>query len=68
MPTITDAVVEALADDFERRFRTQLVDVFSPAGLRRIWTDIGLGYVRLAMMSSFNEVFIDQLKAKVHRG
>jgi hypothetical protein len=48
VPTITDAVVEAMADDFERRFRTQLVDVFSPAGLRRIWTDIGLGYVRFS--------------------
>ncbi len=48
MPTITDAVVDAMADDFERRFRTQLVDVFSPAGLRRVWTDIGLGYVRFS--------------------
>lgn len=48
VPTITDAAVEAMADDFERRFRTQLVDVFSPAGLRRVWTDIGLGYVRFS--------------------
>ena len=48
VPTITDAVVDAMADDFERRFRTQLVDVFSPAGLRRVWTDIGLGYVRFS--------------------
>jgi DNA invertase Pin-like site-specific DNA recombinase len=48
VPTVTDAVVEAMADDFERRFRTQLVDVFNPAGLRRVWTDIGLGYVRFS--------------------
>ena len=48
VPTITDAAVEAMADDFERRFRTQLVDVFNPAGLRRVWTDIGLGYVRFS--------------------
>jgi DNA invertase Pin-like site-specific DNA recombinase len=48
VPTITDAVVDAMADDFERRFRTQLVDVFNPAGLRRVWTDIGLGYVRFS--------------------
>ncbi|MEX0687992.1 MAG: transposase zinc-binding domain-containing protein, partial [Pirellulales bacterium] len=48
VPTITDAAVEAMADDFERRFRTQLVDVFSPAGLRRIWTDIGLSYIRFS--------------------
>jgi len=48
VPTVTDAVVEAMADDFERRFRSQLVDVFSPAGLRRVWTDIGLGYVRFS--------------------
>jgi hypothetical protein len=48
VPTITDAVVEAMANDFERRFRTQLIDFFSPAGLRRVWTDIGLGYVRFS--------------------
>ncbi len=45
VPAVTDATVEAMADDFERRFRTQSIDVFSPAGLRRVWTDIGLGYV-----------------------
>jgi hypothetical protein len=33
VPTVTDAVVEAMADDFERRFRTHSVDVFNPAGL-----------------------------------
>jgi DNA invertase Pin-like site-specific DNA recombinase len=48
VPTVTDAVVEAMADDFERRFRTQLIDVFSPAGLRRLWDAIGLGYVRFS--------------------
>ena len=48
VPTIMDAVVEAMADDFERRFRTQLFDVFNLAGLRRVWTDIGLGYVRFS--------------------
>ena len=48
VPTITDAVVEAMANDFERRFRTQLIDFYSPAGLRRVWTDIGLGYVRFS--------------------
>ena len=48
VPTIADAVVEAMADDFERRFRTQLFDVFNLAGLRRVWTDIGLGYVRFS--------------------
>ncbi len=48
VPTVTDAVVEAMADDFERRFRTHSVDVFNPAGLRRVWTDIGLGYVRFS--------------------
>jgi DNA invertase Pin-like site-specific DNA recombinase len=47
-PAITDAVVEAMADDFERRFRAQTVDVFDPAGLRRVWADIGLGYVRFS--------------------
>ncbi len=36
-PDITDAVVEAMADDFERRFRSLAVDVFDPAGLRRVW-------------------------------
>jgi hypothetical protein len=48
VPTITDAVVEAMADEFERRFRNQLFDVFNPAGLRRVWTNIGLGYVRFS--------------------
>ena len=48
VPAIKDAVVEAMADDFERRFRSQAVDVFDPAGLRRVWIDIGLGYVRFS--------------------
>lgn len=48
VPHVTDAVVEAMADDFERRFRTQSIDVFDPAGLRRLWKDIGLGYVRFS--------------------
>jgi hypothetical protein len=48
VPAITDAVVEAMADDFERRFRSQAADIFDPAGLRRVWTDIGLGYVRFS--------------------
>ncbi len=43
VPTVTDAVVEAMADDFERRFRTHSVDVFNPAGLWRVWANIGLG-------------------------
>ncbi len=48
VPQVTDAAVEAMADDFERRFRNQSIDVFSPAGLRRPWTAIGLGYVRFS--------------------
>jgi hypothetical protein len=48
VPHVTDAVVEAMADDFERRFRTQSIDVFDPVGLRRVWKDIGLGYVRFS--------------------
>jgi hypothetical protein len=56
-----DAVVEAMADDFERRFRTQLFDVFNLAGLRRVWTDIGLGYVRFSDEGS-NPRSLDQLR------
>lgn len=48
MPIVTDAVVEAVADVFERRFRTQSMDIFDPAGLRRVWDAIGLGYVRFS--------------------
>ena len=48
VPTITVAVVEAMADDFERRFRTQSMDIFDPAGLRRVWDAIGLGCVRFS--------------------
>jgi site-specific DNA recombinase len=48
VPAITEAVVEAMADDFEHRFRSLAVDVFDPAGLRRVWADIGLGYVRFS--------------------
>ena len=48
VPNVTDAVVEAMADDFERRFRTQSMDIFDPAGLRRVWDAIGLGYVRFS--------------------
>jgi site-specific DNA recombinase len=48
VPVVTDAVVEAMADDFEHRFRTQSMDIFDPAGLRRVWDAIGLGYVRFS--------------------
>ena len=48
VPTVTDAAVEGMADDFERRFRAQSIDVFNSAGLRRVWDAIGLGYVRFS--------------------
>ena len=59
VPTVTDAAVEGMADDFELRFRTQSVDVFTSAGIRRIWTDVGLGYVRFSDEGS-NHRSLDQ--------
>lgn len=50
-----------MADDFERRFRTQSIDVFDPAGLRRLWKDIGLGYVRFSDEGSYPRSLDQQL-------
>mgnify|MGYP003339629987 CR=1 FL=1 len=67
VPTISDAVVEAMANDFERRFRAQTVDVFDPVGLRRVWADIGLGYVRFSDEGSNPRSLDQQLNNVLNR-
>lgn len=58
VPTADPATIAAMADDFERRFRQQAADIFQP-GVPRIWTDLGLAYLRFSDENS-NPRSLDQ--------
>jgi DNA invertase Pin-like site-specific DNA recombinase len=59
VPAADAATFAALADDFERRFRTQAADIFQPGSLPRVWTDVGLAYLRFSDENS-NPRSLDQ--------
>jgi site-specific DNA recombinase len=59
VPAIDAATIAAMADDFERRFRTQAADIFQPDAVPRIWTDLGLAYLRFSDENS-NPRSLDQ--------
>ena len=59
VPAIDAATIAAMADDFERRFRTQAADIFQPGAVPRIWTDLGLAYLRFSDENS-NPRSLDQ--------
>ena len=59
VPTADPATIAAMADDFERRFRQQAADVFQPGAVPRIWTDLGLAYLRFSDENS-NPRSLDQ--------
>ena len=48
VPAATDAVLAALADAFENRFRKQTIDIFPTTGLSKVWQTIGIAYVRFS--------------------
>jgi len=59
VPAAIDTTVEAMAADFERRFRAQIVDVFRPGSIRPVWLHLGLAYVRFSDEGS-NPRSVDQ--------
>jgi site-specific DNA recombinase len=59
LPAADAATIAAMADDFERRFRAQAADIFQPGSVPRVWTDIGLAYLRFSDENS-NPRSLDQ--------
>ncbi|NDC53759.1 MAG: hypothetical protein EBZ74_05580 [Planctomycetia bacterium] len=59
VPEPTDAVLEAMADAFERRFRRQTIDRFQTTGLPKVWDALGIGYTRFSDEGS-NHRSLDQ--------
>jgi hypothetical protein len=52
VPVADAATIAAMADDFERRFRSQAAEAFRPAGTPRLWTDLGVAYLRFSAENS----------------
>jgi hypothetical protein len=48
VPTADDATIEAMADDFEQRFRSDVAEVFAPSRSRQGWLAIGIAYLRFS--------------------
>ena len=59
VPAADAATIEAMADDFERRFRKQHAEAFRPGGTPRFWTDLGIAYLRFSAENS-NPRSLDQ--------
>ena len=48
VPRGTEATIDAMAAAFERRFRTQSIDLFDPAGVPARWRSLGGAYARFS--------------------
>ena len=48
VPVAMPATVEPMADDFERRFRSQAIDVFQGMSMPKAWTALGIAYLRFS--------------------
>jgi DNA invertase Pin-like site-specific DNA recombinase len=48
VPRCTEATIDAMAAAFERRFRTQSIDLFDPAGVPARWRSLGGAYARFS--------------------
>ena len=48
VPEVAEATIDAMAAAFERRFRTQLIDAFEPAGVPARWRSLGGAYTRFS--------------------
>ena len=59
VPAADEATLAAMADEFERRFRQQLAETFRPGGTPRVWTDLGVAYLRFSDENS-NRRSLDQ--------
>jgi len=48
VPAADAAMIAAMADDFERRFRQQQAEAFRPGGTPIIWLALAVGYLRFS--------------------
>ena len=48
VPEASEATIDAMAAAFERRFRTQSIDFFDPAGVPARWRSLGGAYTRFS--------------------
>jgi DNA invertase Pin-like site-specific DNA recombinase len=48
VPRVTEATIDTMAAAFERRFRTQSIDLFDPAGVPARWRSLGGAYARFS--------------------
>ncbi len=59
VPVADAATIAAMADDFERRFRQQQAKPFHPGVTPKVWTDLGVAYLRFSDENS-NPRSLDQ--------
>ena len=67
VPVAMPATVEPMADDFERRFRQQHAEVFRPSGTPKLWTDLGIAYLRFSDEGSNPRSLDQQLNNVLNR-
>ena len=67
VPIAMPATLEPMADDFERRFRQQHAEVFRPSGTPKLWTDLGIAYVRFSDEGSNPRSLDQQLNNVLNR-
>ncbi len=59
VPAPVAATIAAMADDFEKRFRQQHAETFRPGDMPKVWTDLGVAYLRFSDENS-NPRSLDQ--------
>jgi len=59
VPAPVAATITAMADDFEKRFRQQHAETFRPGDMPKVWTDLGIAYLRFSDENS-NPRSLDQ--------
>ena len=67
VPIAMPATLEPMADDFERRFRQQHAEVFRPSGTPKVWTDLGIAYLRFSDEGSNPRSLDQQLNNVLNR-
>ena len=67
VPVAMPATIEPMADDFERRFRQQHAEVFRQSGTPKVWTDLGIAYLRFSDEGSNPRSLDQQLNNVLNR-
>jgi DNA invertase Pin-like site-specific DNA recombinase len=59
VPAATADAIAAMADDYGRRFRSEIAEIFLPDGAPRAWASVGVAYLRFSDENS-NPRSLDQ--------